>query len=463
MISLKKKYIISLTIVGMLLISIIILVIGYGLWLSINNNENHKSQEIECLNVYYSDSSEINLFNIKKMSNESGKETSPYTITISNKCKEEQTIQLRLNILNGNTVDLSSLSIMADGYMELPSTLYESLNATKSKKENIVNSKLISTSKIAPNESIRTNIKIWFDERKGKEIKTDDVLKAQFEVVNTKNIIKYNFAETIINNLTSTNYDDIDFSNPEYFRESLVKHEEDGVVNYQFRGPVKNNYVLFANKIWRVVGINSNQTVKIILNESAGISSFSDYSNEKDYAGIKYIYNDELIDNKINTLLLNWYDTNIKDLNLDSYVVSNMFCNDSNYTSKNYQVYFNAYDRLVSQKKPTNLCEPTKADFGGPINQKIGLITADEVAIAGGVYGINNFNYYLYSNDGFLTITPYSYVNYNTNIFSVNESGAMANVSTNNKKSIRPVINLNSTITVSGNGSIDDPYTIDTE
>ena len=45
----------------------------------------------------------------------------------------------------------------------------------------------------------------------------------------------------------------------------------------------------------------------------------------------------------------------------------------------------------------------------------------------------------------------------------VNNSGAIETTQTNTEYGIRPVISLNSTVTVSGSGTINDPYTIDTD
>ena len=107
------------------------------------------------------------------------------------------------------------------------------------------------------------------------------------------------------------------------------------------------------------------------------------------------------------------------------------------------------------------MCPDTNADFGGTYRQKIGLITADEVALAGGNYDVNNFTYYLYNGEDFYTMTPLEYYNYHSYLLTVSRYGALTSTEPTTPLAIRPVISLDSTITVSGSGTIIDPYTID--
>ena len=46
----------------------------------------------------------------------------------------------------------------------------------------------------------------------------------------------------------------------------LASTEDDYGTSYYFRGVIKNNYVQFANKCWRIVRINGNGSVKLVLN-----------------------------------------------------------------------------------------------------------------------------------------------------------------------------------------------------
>jgi len=85
------------------------------------------------------------------------------------------------------------------------------------------------------------------------------------------------------------------------------------------------------------------------------------------------------------------------------------------------------------------------------------------VALAGGFFGINNQNYYLYNGENFFTATPAEFYYNNAYMFIVNNTGAIGTGKVIDEYGIRPVINLIADVTVSGSGTINDPYTIDFE
>jgi hypothetical protein len=58
-------------------------------------------------------------------------------------------------------------------------------------------------------------------------------------------------------------------------------------------------------------------------------------------------------------------------------------------------------------------------------------------------------------------MTGADYYNYIANLFIVTNTGAISTAPTTSTYGIRPVINLAPTVTVSGAGTIDNPYTID--
>ena len=91
----------------------------------------------------------------------------------------------------------------------------------------------------------------------------------------------------------------------------------------------------------------------------------------------------------------------------------------------------------------------------------IGIITADEVAYAGGVYYKNNSSYYLYTNQNYWTMSPYRFRGGNAWVFSVTSSGQLTSSFLNNTKGVRPVINLKANVQIStGSGTSSDPYVI---
>lgn len=460
----KKKYVYSLVIVGILILGVLAIGTGYGLWLSTKDNSGKNATTLQCFKIYFSNEDTIKISNIKPVLNEEGKETSPHTITITNICNEVKEIQLRLNILNDTTANLNSLIIDTTGAIEKSENYYKDLDNAKTTNNQVSQSKLIGTMTIEPDQTIRTNIKIWFDEKKAYDITSENIFSAQFELVDKDTSLKPTFAENILlENPDVTSKTTPDFSALATTNEGLLMLTENSKNSYYFRGDVQNNYVLFADQIWRIIRINEDNSVRLILNKPASYINYSNYVNSKDYTGLKYIYNNELTDNTINAYLINWYNENILTKNLDKYIALSNFCNDSTNYINYYHTYFNGYDRIVNKKTPSITCPTTTMDFGGSIEQKVGLITADEVALAGGVYNTENYNYYLYNGESFFTMTPSEYYNYRSYILKVNNNGAIITSPTNERAGVRPVINIESTVTVSGQGTIDNPFVIDLE
>ena len=96
------------------------------------------------------------------------------------------------------------------------------------------------------------------------------------------------------------------------------------------------------------------------------------------------------------------------------------------------------------------------------LSNPVGLITADEVSMAGGVFGQNNTSYYLYNDTYYWTMSPYrTYPGGSTSAFLLNSNGNLDASYVHFEVGVRPVINLASDVTIkSGNGSSSTPYEI---
>ncbi len=190
---------------------------------------------------------------------------------------------------------------------------------------------------------------------------------------------------------------------------------------------------------------------------------------------------------KIKQAIDNWYvGTTLKDNPLISQ--DQIFCNDRtvstsevNYSTTNYttltiwnsteEYYYGAYGRVQKSKSPILTC-PTESDkftskkssLGNKaLTYPVGLITADEVAMAGGVfYPEDNNTYYLYTNQVYYLGSSSMYnSNYNCAIeFTVYSSGALYGSSVNGLSGIRPVISLSSEVKFSGDGTYNNPYIV---
>lgn len=231
--------------------------------------------------------------------------------------------------------------------------------------------------------------------------------------------------------------------------------------SYYFRGTVKNNYVKFANKCWRIVRITGNGAIKLVLhndntssvtnpcsstnNSSTAAfarysgttytSKFNDSSDYNAYVGFMYGTTDistAFTNTNKSTIMTNletWYKNNLSSY--ESKLADVIWCNDKetiadmSYDPRGIRsaeivddsgrvaLYHAAYKRIMSSGnsddlQPSLICtnnisKLTVNDMtngNGALTYKIGLLTADEVAFAGMSSLNKNFSSYLTENTG---------------------------------------------------------------
>ena len=225
--------------------------------------------------------------------------------------------------------------------------------------------------------------------------------------------------------------------------EGLIASQDDDGTTYYFRGATSNNYVSFANLMWRIIRINGDGSVRLILNDVADL--LVNYNAEAE----NY---EDLEETDIYASLNDYYESYLS--NYDSYIANTRFCSESGKTDQTY----NAYTRIVTNQIPTFNC------LGNRFTSKIGLMTVDEVVFAGGLYEEENTNYYLYNEDiDNLWWTSSLSTNSESAFypFLVDASGELVDdVDGSLYRNFRPVISLNRTVIVSGTGTINDPYVV---
>ena len=119
----------------------------------------------------------------------------------------------------------------------------------------------------------------------------------------------------------------------------------------------------------------------------------------------------------------------------------------------------------------------TGSGGNGKLTYPVGLITADEIAFAGGKYRTNASNTYYYLNNirgsvtgskYWWTMSPYIFQG-SASVYVVNginnndENGGLSgNLEVINSYAVRPVISLKPSVMVSGgNGTASNPYTVE--
>lgn len=225
--------------------------------------------------------------------------------------------------------------------------------------------------------------------------------------------------------------------------EGLIKTYDDLGISYYFRGNVVNNYVSFANLTWRIVRINGDGTVRLVLDGLGDeLTSYYDEGKGFEYKG-----------SHMEETLNNWAKSYLE--NYKEYLANARFCNDTNHDSA---YNFNAYVRNVINNISSLNC------LGSNFTSSIGTLTIDEVILAGASPTRSNKLYYLTNEDikdTWYTITAAKGSSTSMNLFMVESDGNIkTSINGNLFRSIRPVINLIKNIEVEGTGTNTDPYKI---
>lgn len=262
---------------------------------------------------------------------------------------------------------------------------------------------------------------------------------------------------------------------------SDLTYVSSGVCNtYFFRGDVRNNYVSFAGTTWRIVRINEDGSIRMIKETSDGSSKFNATSSNAMYLGYMYgtsaspYTNTE--DSTIKDALEQSWSNNLK--NYSNYLYDAGFCNDREIDSTHGNtIFYKARYRLYLNKTPQYLCPNKERDLftvsgnslgngalltGNVTNATgpIGLISADEVVYAGGVY-MKNSRYYLTNGSYFWTSSPFYYIGYYSATWRIYPSGFVFTGYIFDSNRVRPLVSLDpSTLVLGGSGTLEDPYII---
>ena len=172
-----------------------------------------------------------------------------------------------------------------------------------------------------------------------------------------------------------------------------------------------------------------------------------------------------------------WYKTNMTSYT--SKLEDTGFCNDRTYYNfntsgwnkdySNYDkwLYFSSIQRL-SNRKLSLVCPrqldkfSVSADNGnGKLTYPVGMITAEEMAYAGGVIWQTNTSYYLYNGVHNWSLSPFSFDYWGALEFALRFSGTFSNIYVADSLGGRPVVSLKPGIALaSGSGTASSPYVI---
>ena len=273
---------------------------------------------------------------------------------------------------------------------------------------------------------------------------------------------------------------------------------------YYFAGNTTKNWVKFANLYWRIIRTNHDGSIRLLYvgtshdttGGNIGTSAFNTNSNSTKYVGYKYGEDTSLdtirnntTDSTIKTYIDTWYQNNL--INYTKYLsTSAVYCNDRsegtgqtyNYTSSpsskfNFAPYYRMdYDTDGAAANPSYNCSDIRDAFSvdntsAKLDYPVSLMTADEIAYAGGV-AFKKMNtpyaWFISNSAGTQVSTSWwslSPIGWNGSYALVwywsSDSANLSSSYVSSPLAVRPALSLKSCIKYStGNGTYNEPYEI---
>ena len=297
---------------------------------------------------------------------------------------------------------------------------------------------------------------------------------------------------------------------------------EGSVPVYYYRGDADkvNNNIIFNNMCWKIIRTTENNGIKIIYNgipidgkcevqtgeeTQIGKRSFNEKYDDNAYVGYMYgtassntyaATHANTNNSTIKTYIDNWYSQNF-DETATNKLEDTIFCNDrstkaydantigfsgfSSYGALGYgtkATFYGATHRaswFSNNPNPSLVCQNDNDKFtvdtkngNGKLTYPVGLITLDEVVLAGfNTYYSNTSDYndatnYLCTNNYYWTSSPVVVVTSGrADVGGVHSSGSVDSVAVNNTAGVRPVVSLTSSTLVTGEGTTTNPYVVE--
>ena len=443
-----------------LLVSVLCFIgVSFALFtLFLRQSDNNAVTALSCFtSTLTEENSAINLENEFPISDENGMKKTPFTFKLTNNCDNYVRIYITIDPLNeGTTNYILSKYIKANVSTKGSTDGTSLIIGTQNTKvlDNKHNGYIVKEVGLNKNESKEFDLRLWIDYDTTKEQAAGMTYPSQVVIV-TEPGIDNTLAGTVLrNNKVQTPLTTPGRAVSVENEALLASTEDDYGTSYYFRGTVKNNYVQFANKCWRIVRITGDGSVKLVLNNdntsnvsnpcSSGNdtaafahydgtnyrSAFNSSTNDNAYVGFMYgtAGSSDYVSTHANinksTILTNletWYKNNLESY--ESKLADTIWCNDKSTfttftsgstfgTGDGYgtnETGYGAYNRILGGKatsyaNPSLIC-PNDNNGGklskftvsdtingnGNLTYKIGLLTADELAYAG--YAPNLYSY----------------------------------------------------------------------
>ncbi|MBR1680056.1 MAG: InlB B-repeat-containing protein [Bacilli bacterium] len=142
------------------------LIIGstYAVWTIVSTQESNNDIMSSCFKVSYQEQNLISLQNTYPITDEEGKQLTPYEVTITNHCNNYTKYNVNIDILNGTDLDTKFVKIQMNNN---PPILLSDLEEVEPTTANAIKSYYLATGYLEAEENSKKTykIRIWLDEK----------------------------------------------------------------------------------------------------------------------------------------------------------------------------------------------------------------------------------------------------------------------------------------------------------
>ena len=261
---------------------------------------------------------------------------------------------------------------------------------------------------------------------------------------------------------TGVNFDDYDSSYNYKCKEVVYAHKGDDMY-------------------WRIIRVDKDNKIKMIYagskapsestkvaitgaNTNMGMTAYNNAYKKAEYVGFQYttdLQRGTTTNSTIKAYLDNWYTKYFNENISTSRFVKTTFCNDRNtsstWASNGSGFSYDPFTRLHAGT-PTLTFECNTADV---VTNNFGLITADEIVLAGGKFNTDNSAFYLNNNMAYWAGSPAGFDGSYSHVFVLIPLDGLGYGGVYDRgNAARGVVSLSSESKLLGSGTYNDVYTV---
>ncbi len=392
----KKFIIIALVIIVLLLIGI-----TYAYLRTTLEGEKEYVIRAGTLDLTMEEGNELTLESVIPLEDEEGMKLNGFTFSLTNNGNIESDYSIYLDDIE-----------LDEGESRIPDS---SIRYSLTQNDEVLMTRNMTTMGSNPNrrvdfgtigvdETINYTLRIWIDYDATTEEAGGKSFKGKLRVVATQPVGE-EVGAVLLNNIPEENQYD------------------DGVDTF-ITGEDPNNYIWYSGKLWRAVSVhNTEKTVKLVTQWNISATNYGPSTNYED-SFIKEWLNDTTVDGFLGSLR-----------NYENFIVTD-----------------SVWDTTMETRELGEVTRPAGTTIA---TDAVGLLNIYEYQSSSGINASSYNNSYLNNSLRWWTLTPLS----TSRMYVVNNTGLGYDRGPSDTASIRPSINLKSSVKIlDGDGTIDNPY-----